>query len=1068
MKTSCVGGFSFPTLVLAILCFLRHEIPALASCAPLPAGLVSWWRAEGNPQDASGTNNGALVGNASYSSGLVGSAFAFDGNGDGFNLGNPASLQFQDFSIEAWIKRASTSSVGRDGEAMFLSYGFGGYAFGMSGDGSLFLSVVGINKVSVTNSITDTSWHQVAVTKVGANVVFYLDSLAIPAAPYDSGFAFGSSVAIGARGDNLSASFLGLIDELAFYARALTAAEVQAIYTAASGGKCLFPVIYAPLADQTNFVGDTAIFSISAGGARPLAYQWFFNGNALDGATNSTFVFPSVQLTQAGNYSVTVSNGFGSADSSTGHLTVVPPPPCTPLGSNLVSWWRANGNALDSVSHNDGTLVGNTTYASGRAGPAFVFDGVGDAVQLGNPPLLQRQDFSIETWIRRASTSAVSGVAEAVFLGYGFGGYAFGMSGDGSLFLSVVGINKVSVTNSITDTSWHHVAVTKLGANVVFYLDSLAIPAAPYDSGFAFGSSVAIGARGDNLGASFLGLIDELAFYARALTAAEVQAIYVSNAGGKCPGAVAPFFFAVPASRTAFLGSSTTFSVTAAGSLPLSYQWRFSNTNLAGATNATLTLTNVQFDQLGNYSVGVSNAGGVSVSSNAQLAVIYSPAPVRVPSVTAISGGPITVPIQLVANGNENALTFSLNFDTQWLVFSSASVGSASANATLVPNTSQTNLGRLGVALVLPPGDLFSAGTQEVARVAFNAAIWLGATAAAIAVRFGDEPWPRRLADVQDAPLLADYFDGIVSLLATELEGDLTPRTNGNRVVNIADYAEAGRMASRLDLPAPGFEFQHADCAPLGTKGDGQIKVTDWVQVGRYFLGLDPVTAVGGPTTESPLTLSPTDGVRQVQIDNVPVVPGGAISIPLLLRAKGSENALGFSLVFDPTQLSYASVAVGNDAAGATIYANPTQTAAGRLGLALALPPGTSFAAGTREIARLNLNVNAAASGSSDVAFGDQPVPRAISDLAANELNASYISGGVNINLAPTLSISRAQSNVLLSWPTWAADFTLQSRTNAESGPWSNVGTTLQTNGTEVLAVQSIGGEARWFRLFHP
>src|SRR5206468_8466755 len=137
----------------------------------------------------------------------------------------------------------------------------------------------------------------------------------------------------------------------------------------------------------------------------------------------------------------------------TGDLTVVLPSPGVPLGANRVSWWRANGNALDSVGYNDGILVGDTTYASGRAGLAFVFDGAGDAVQLGNPAFLRVQDFSIEAWIKRASTSAVGGDGEAVFLGYGPGGYAFGMGGNGSLFLTLVGSSNVSVTNSITDTS---------------------------------------------------------------------------------------------------------------------------------------------------------------------------------------------------------------------------------------------------------------------------------------------------------------------------------------------------------------------------------------------------------------------------------------------------------------------------------------------------------------------------------------------------------------------------------------------------------------------------------------
>src|SRR4029077_13240321 len=48
------------------------------TCTPPPAGLVSWWRGEGNALDQAGTNNGTLVGTVIYGPGEVGQGFVFD------------------------------------------------------------------------------------------------------------------------------------------------------------------------------------------------------------------------------------------------------------------------------------------------------------------------------------------------------------------------------------------------------------------------------------------------------------------------------------------------------------------------------------------------------------------------------------------------------------------------------------------------------------------------------------------------------------------------------------------------------------------------------------------------------------------------------------------------------------------------------------------------------------------------------------------------------------------------------------------------------------------------------
>ena len=61
-----------------------------------------------------------------------------------------------------------------------------------------------------------------------------------------------------------------------------------------------------------------------------------------------------------------------------------------------------------------------------------------------------------------------------------------------------------------------------------------------------------------------------------------------------------------------------------------------------------------------------------------------------------------------------------------------------------------------------------------------------------------------------------------------------------------------GRIVAGLDVVANGIDFQKADCAGRTTLGNGVLSISDWVQVGRYAAGLDPLTPAGGPTTPSP------------------------------------------------------------------------------------------------------------------------------------------------------------------------------------------------------------------------
>ena len=56
--------------------FSATAITSTLGCAPVPPGIVSWWRGEGNAQDQTGSNPGTLQGGVTFGSGKVGQAFS--------------------------------------------------------------------------------------------------------------------------------------------------------------------------------------------------------------------------------------------------------------------------------------------------------------------------------------------------------------------------------------------------------------------------------------------------------------------------------------------------------------------------------------------------------------------------------------------------------------------------------------------------------------------------------------------------------------------------------------------------------------------------------------------------------------------------------------------------------------------------------------------------------------------------------------------------------------------------------------------------------------------------------
>jgi hypothetical protein len=209
--------------------------------------------------------------------------------------------------------------------------------------------------------------------------------------------------------------------------------------------------------------------------------------------------------------------------------------------------------------------------------------------------------------------------------------FALSTDNPGDLYANIVDTTDTahpidSAAGLMTSNVLQHVALTydKTTGIAVLYRNGIAVtnqtlgsftPQTSFD--FYFGKRQS----GPFAPSYYNGLEDEVSLYNRALSSNEIAAIYNAGSAGKCSSPVGPIITMQPTNQAVFAGSNATFSVTASGTSPLSYQWSLNTTNIVGATNATLTLTNVQFSQAGSYAVTITNTVGSVQSSNATLTV---------------------------------------------------------------------------------------------------------------------------------------------------------------------------------------------------------------------------------------------------------------------------------------------------------------------------------------------------------------------------------------------------------------------------------------------------------------
>ena len=193
-----------------------------------------------------------------------------------------------------------------------------------------------------------------------------------------------------------------------------------------------------------------------------------------------------------------------------------------------------------------------------------------------------------------------------------------------------------------------------------------------------------------------------------------------------------------PTSRTAPTGSNATFTVGASGTAPLAYQWYFNtNTLLSGQTGASLTLSNVQSNDAGSYTVIVTNLYGSATSAVATLTVIPPDMP---PSITSS-------PVNRTITESQNA-TFTVTaagtapLSYQWMYTTTNILANGTSSSFTVTNAQVTDAGAYHVIVT----NAFGAATSSVAVLTVNAstpasAYYWDATSGTTGIQDGAGTW---------------------------------------------------------------------------------------------------------------------------------------------------------------------------------------------------------------------------------------------------------------------------------------------------------------------------------------
>ena len=445
------------------------------------------------------------------------------------------------------------------------------------------------------------------------------------------------------------------------------------------------PTITTQPKSQTVNEGGSVTFSVTATGTATLKYQWKKNGTAISGATSSTYKISSVKSSDAGSYTVTVSNSAGSVTSSAATLTVNPVVidtitingdssvdvgstatyTCTVKYSNGTSktvkpTWSVSPTTYASITSAGvltgkaaGTVTLKATYTEGGV-TKVVTKSVTVKAGVVKPSITTQPKSQTVTEGNSVTFSVVATGTATLKYQWKKNGTAISGATSSSYKISSVkasdeGSYAVTVSNSAGSVTSSAAVLT---VNPVLMLNSITI--------FANGTSLTVGRTTSLIckayyndgttktvmpiwsissGINYASIDNEGNLTGDAAGTVEVQAKYTE--GGVTKTATKPITIVPnpdpepkpvittqPKSQTVTEGNSVTFSVKATGT-GLSYQWYKGSSKISGATKATCTISSAKTSDAGSYKVVVSNSAGSVTSSAATLKVVSNSISIR-------------------------------------------------------------------------------------------------------------------------------------------------------------------------------------------------------------------------------------------------------------------------------------------------------------------------------------------------------------------------------------------------------------------------------------------------------
>ena len=417
------------------------------------------------------------------------------------------------------------------------------------------------------------------------------------------------------------------------------------------------PTITQQPASVTTNEYRSVVFTVTATGTAPLAYQWRLDGNPIRNATNSSLLVFGVDATNAGPYSVVVTNVAGSVTSSNAILTVIGPPRITqpPVG----------------VTTNQGATVTFNVGAIGTPSPSYQW-------QFNNVNLPGATNATLT--ISDVQTNQA-------------GGYSVIVSNSAGS----IGVPAVTLTVNVPPAITQQPAsvTTNQGVTVAFIVTATGTPPLQYQ--WLVGGSPIAGATNAVFSLS-----------SAQLTNAGIYLVVVTGPGGSVTSSNAVLtIFAVPlptiteqpTNQVLLVGDPLNLSVAATGTPPLQYQWLLGGNPLGGATNSTFSLNSAQLTDAGTYQVVVSGPGGSVTSSNAVVTVLVPPTISVQPASQSVHVGGL-VGLSVMAAG-----TPPLQY--QWLLGGNAIAGATNSTVTFF-SAQLTNAGIYQVLVSGPGGSVAS------------------------------------------------------------------------------------------------------------------------------------------------------------------------------------------------------------------------------------------------------------------------------------------------------------------------------------------------------------------------